>query len=104
MYSVVLRPLDFVPHTFSPCFSTSSLSFLTCFHLLIEADNANKNAVKIPQISGCFFPCYAASVSKEKQTSFRSLLRLLYLQKNFVPITPRLFSLFRLFYDNSAKP
>ena len=74
MYSLVLRPAAFVPHTFSPCFSTSSASFQTCFHLLIETDNANKNAVKIPHFSVCFFACYAASIHKKKnQTSSRSL-------------------------------
>jgi hypothetical protein len=66
MYSVVLRLSAFVPHTFSPYFSTSSASLLTCFHLLIKADNANKNAVKISHISVCFFACYAASVYKKK--------------------------------------
>jgi len=66
MYSVLLRPSAFVPHTFSPCFATSSASFLTCFYLLMETDNANKNAVKIPHISVCFFACYAASVYKKK--------------------------------------
>jgi len=32
----------------------------------METDNANKNAVKIPHISVCFFACYAASVYKKK--------------------------------------
>jgi len=105
MYSVVLGPSAFVPHTFSPCFYTLSASFLACFQLLIEADNANKNAVKIPYFSICFFASYAASVYKKKRKPNVKPFR--YTSNLFskeLRTTPKLFSMFKLFYGNSTKP